>query len=287
MRLSDLKPCEWTQYILFQVAKAWKEMLLGFCERDLFTKFQLQKFHCTHEVCNLKESVSIRRDVLHKDGIETAKGRLEHLPNLRLPIVIVDFDSVVSFQTAGGGREKLRHLKRERADHCVRRVAIAFVKGEGMVFNWRVESKSKKSKEKLLANMDVHEAKTLLAADERAGMNTNLRHAEVGEPGMHFIKMSRQIVTLVMKDESDNVEAGWDNRRIEAARFVHKYAQFLCVIHADKKLAGRYPRRRVARACASAKMLMPQTPRIVANRGCGCNGGCAEIFSREFFRRAA
>ena len=283
MGLSDLKPCEWAQNILFQVAETWKEMLLGSCERDRFTEFQLQKFHSAHEVCNLKESVSVRCDVLHKDGIETAKCRLEHLRNLRLPVVIVDFDSVVSFQTVCGGREELRHLERERADHCVWRVAIAFVKGKDMVFNRRMERKSKKAEEKLLANMNVHEAKTFLAADERPSMNTGLRHAEVGELGMHFIKMARQVVTLVMKDERDNVEAGWDNRRIEASRFVHKYAQFLCAIHADKKLAGRYPRRRVARAFASAKMLMPQTPRIVANRGCGCNGGSAVFF----FRRAA
>ena len=287
MGLSDLKPCEWAQNILFQVAETWKEMLLGSCERDRFTEFQLQKFHCAHEVCDLKESVSVWRHVFHKDSIETAQCRLEHLHNLRLPVVIVDFDSVVSFQTVCNGREELRHLKRKRADHCVWRVAIAFVKGKDMVFNRRVESKSKKAEEKLLADMDVHKAKTFLAADERAGMNTNLRYAEVGELGMHFIKMVRQIIALVMKDERDNVEAGWDNRRIEASRFVHEYAQFHRVIHADKKLAGRYPRRRVARAFASAKMLMPQTPRIVANRGCGCNGGNEESFSPEFFRRAA
>ncbi len=287
MELSDLKPGEGTKNILLQVAVTWKEMFLGFCEWDRFTKFQFQKFHCTYEVRNLKESVSVRRDGLHKDGIEAVKCRLEHLTDLRLPIVIVDLDSVISFQPVFGSREEVHHMKQERTDHSFRRVAITFVEGEGMVFDRRVESKSKKSKEKLLSDMDVHEAKTLLAPDERAGMHTNIRHAEVGKLRMHFLKILRQIVALVVQDERDNIETGWDNRRIETPRFVHEYAQFLCVIHADKKMAGRYPRRRVARAFASAKMLMPQTPRIVANRGCGCNGVNAKFFSVEFFRRAA
>ena len=287
MGLSDLKPCEWTKNILFQVTGTWEEMFLGFCERDRLTKFQFQKFHCAYEVRNLKESVTVWRDILHKDGIESGKCRLQHLSDLRLTIVIVDFDSAISFQTVFGSRKKFRHLKRERTDHRFRLVAIAFVDGEGMLFDLCVESKSKKAEEKLLADMDVHGSKSLLAADERTSMHTNAWYAEVGELGMHFRKIVRQVATLVVKDKSDNVEARWNDRRIETPRFIHKYAQFPRVAHYDKKLAGRYPRRRVARAFASAKTLVPQTARIVANGGCECNGVDAKFPSPEFFRRAA
>ena len=281
---SDSGSRKGAKYVFLQDAQLRKKVLLGFRERNALTQFQVKEFGTAYEIGNLEQAVIARRDVLHENRRRFRESSLEDAAHLGLSVVVVDFHPSVRRKTIVGIGKEGGELVAERFLHGGRRGTVPLVDDEGVVGDWGVECECEKAKEYLLPFMDIHKTENLLSADERSGVDADAVVSEIGESSVQFGDMARQVHALFMDYKGNDVEAGWNGQGIETPRLVNEYAQLL-VIHdfgnpKKIKLAGRYPRLRVARACASAKSQITPAVDSVSNRRPrrkGENGNCGNV----------
>lgn len=268
---SDSDSRKRAKHVLLQDARLGKEVLLGFREGNAFAQFQAQKFGTAYEIGNLEQAVIARRDVLHEGCRRVGESGLEDAADLGLSVVVVDFHHCVRREAVAGTGKEGGDLVEEGFLHGGRRGTVPFVDDEGVVGDWRVEGECEKAEEYLLPFVYVHEAKNLFSSDEWSGVDADAGVSEIGEAGVQFGDVARQVRALFVEHKGDDVEAGWHGQGIETPRLVNEYAELLVVHDLGNqkkiKLAGRYPRLRVARACASAKSRIAPVADSVANRG--------------------
>ena len=257
LQRSNPKSRKRTKHVLLQVAKTWKEPFFRPRKWNRLVELEIKEFHCADEVSRLKKPVSLGLDAFRERRGKRRDRGLEYAANLRLPVVVVYLDSIVGREPLLVLRYEFRYLQGEGTGDCGRICRIAFVDREGMVANRRVECERKKSEEKLASQVEVHRPKVLLAADERAGVDAEPRKTETVKSSVDFGEMRIKGFTLVVEHERHYVEARWDDGRVKTTGLVHEHAQLFLCGHAKIKLAGRYPRRRVARAFASARNFSP------------------------------
>ena len=245
------------KHILLQHARLGKEVLLGFREGNSLTQFQVKKFGAAYEIGNLEQAVIARRDVLYENRRSFRESSLEDAAHLGLSVVVVDFHPSVRWKTIVGIGKEGGDLVADGFLHGGRRGAVPLVDDEGVVGDWGVECECEKAEENLLPFMDVHKTEDLFSADEGAGVDADTGVSEIGEAGVQFGDVARQVRILFVDDKGNDVETGRNGQGIETPRLVNEYAELLLVHDFGNskkiKLAGKYPRLRVARACASAK----------------------------------
>ncbi len=270
---SDSDSRKGAKYVFLQDARLRKEVLLGFCEGNSLAQFQVKKFGTTYEVCHLEQAVAAWRDVLHEKRSRFRESSLEDAAHLGLSVVVVDFHPSVRWKTIVGIGKEGGDLVAEGFLHGGRRGAVPLVNDEGVVSDWGVERECEKTKEYLLPFMDIHKTENLFSADERSGVDADAGVSEIGKASVQFGDKARQVCALFMDYKGNDVEAGWNGQGIETPRLVNEYAKLLFIHDFGNpkkiKLAGRYPRLRVARAYASAKMGFRPTQSSIANRGVG------------------
>ena len=258
------------KHILLQHARLGKEVLLGFREGNSLTQFQVKKFGAAYEIGNLEQAVIARRDVLYEKRRRFRESSLEDAVHLGLAVVIVDFHPSVRRKTIVGIGKEGGYLVAKRFLHGGRRGAVSLVDDEGVVGDWRMECECEKAEEYLLPFMDVHKTERLFSADERSGMDADTGVPEIGEACVQFGDVACQVRVLFVYHKGDNVETGRNGQGIKTPRLVNEYAELLLVHDFGNpkkiKLAGRYPRLRVARACASAKSQIAPAVDSVSNR---------------------
>ena len=258
------------KHVLFQDARLRKEVLLGFRERNALTQFQVKEFGAAYEIGNLEQAVIARRDVLHENRRSFGESSLEDAAHLGLSVVVVDFHQSVRRKAIVGIGKEGGDLVEEGFLHGGRRGAVPLVDDEGVVGDWGVECECEKAEENLLPIMDVHKTEDLFSADEGACVDADAGVSEIGEAGVQFGDVARQVRILFVDDKGDDVEARWNGQRIETPRLVNEYAELLLVHDSGNpkkiKMAGRYPRLRVARACASAKSQITPAADSISNR---------------------
>ena len=267
---SDSDSRKGTKHVLLQDAQLRKEVLLGFRERDALAQFQVKEFGAAYEIGNLEQAVIARRDVLHENRRRFGESSLEDAAHLGLSVVVVDFHQSVRRKTIVGIGKEGGDLVSEGFLHGGRRGAVSLVDDEGVVGDWGVKCECEKEEENLLPFMDVHKTERLFSADERSGMDADTGVPEIGEACVQFGDVACQVRVLFVYHKGDNVETGRNGQGIKTPRLVNEYAELLLVHDFGNpkkiKLAGRYPRLRVARACASAKSQIAPAVDSVSNR---------------------
>lgn len=266
----DLDSRKGAKYVLLQDARLRKEVLFGFRERNALTQFQVEKLGTTYKIGYLKQAVIARRDVLHENRRRFRESSLEDAAHLGLSVVVVDFHQSVRRKAIVWIGKEGGDLVAEGFLHGGRRGAVSLVDDEGVVGNRGVEGECEKAEENLLPFMDVHKTENLFSADEWPSVDTDAGVSEIREAGVQFGDVARQVRILLVDHKGDDVEAGRNGQGIETPRLVNEYAELLLVHDFGNpkkiKLAGRYPRLRVARACASAKSQIALAADSVSNR---------------------
>lgn len=217
------------KHVLLQDAQLRKKVLLGFRERNALSLFQVKKRDTTYKIGNLEQAVIARRDVLHENRRRFRESSLEDAAHLGLSVVVVDFHQSVRRKAVVGIGKEGGDLVAEGFLHGGRRGAVPLVDDEGVVGDWGMECECEKAEEYLLPFMDVHKTENLFSTDEGAGVDADTGVSEIGEAGVQFGDVARQVRILFVDDKGDDIETGRNRQGIETPRLVNEYAELLLV----------------------------------------------------------
>ena len=299
-----LRPCRWaSDFLHFDIAEdivaefpwATEELLFGSGQRDIGAKLKFDKVQGADEVCKLKKAIAGRSYLfskLHMAAYCVFKNLMKHSRNWSLSAIIVDFDPLERGEEFAILQDEIVEIRFKAGNDLLRGVYELLVHAETMIPIFNLARKCHHARENASTKLAAQHGVVLLASDERAGMETVTLKANFAVGALKEGDSFGYVNGLVVEHHADNVETGFSVGDVEVSRFVHEYAQRFC-FHSVPSQKREWRDTNPATHAESFPRIpvtpsrRKKSPRIVANRGCGCNGGIAEFFSCELFRRAA
>ena len=274
---------------------ATEKLLLGAGQRNGGAKLKFHQMQGADEISKLEQSVASRFHVLGEFDLTTNclfKYLVKHPSDWCLSAVIVYLDMLNRSEEIAIRKNEVFKGGFEAFDNLIRGVDEFLVHVEAMIPVFDFAGKSHHARKDAASQLAAQHGIVLLAANERPCVKAMSFKTYFAVRAFKKGNVFGYVNGLIMEHHPDNVETGFSIGNAEVSRFVHEYAQRLCVhfVQYQKREwrdmnpathAESFPRIPVTPSQGK------KSPRIIANRRCGCNGVRAEFFNGGFFRRAA
>ena len=299
-----LRPCgRRSDFFCFNVAEdivaeflwAAKKLLFGTGQRDGSAKFKFDQMKGADEIGKLEQAVASRLYILGEFDLTVYfvfKYLVEHPSDRCLSAIVVDLDTLDRCKKAAVRKYKVSKVGSEAVENLICGVHEFLVHTEAMVSVGDLAGKCHHAREDAASQLPTQHGIVLFTADERPCVEAMPLKANFAVGAFKDGDVLGYVNGLVVEHHADNVETGFPVGDAEVSRFVHEYAQGFC-FHSVPSQKREWRDTNPATHAESFPRI-PVTPSrgkksvcIIANRGCGCNGGNAKLFNVQFFRRSA
>ena len=272
-----------------------EKLLFGTGQGNGSTKFKFDQVKRADEVGKLEQAVASRFYVLGEFDLTVDfafKNLVKHPSDRCLSAIVVDLDTLDRCKEAAARKYKVSKGGSEVVDNLICGVHELLIHAETMVSVVDLSGKCHHARENASSQLPTQHGIVLFAADERSCVEAMPLKANFAVGAFKDGNVFGYVNGLVVEHHANNVETGIPVGDAEVARFVHEYAQGFC-FHSVRFQKREWRDTNPATHAESFPRIpvtpsrWKKSPRIVANRRCGCNGGNSEFFSGDCFRRAA
>ena len=232
------------QDVSFEVACPAEKLFFALRKPKLCFQLAIHKRNCADQIGNLEESVISRTDIL-REFPSTAEccvhGFVDEVGHCGLSTVVIHLKPTIWLREGFYGIKEVGCASFELCDD------LSFKRGKALVYAYAAIPKFSLSGERHHCEEDaaskfpVHVRIAILAANQRAGMETVVVKAESRQGVIKFSEVVVYSRLLVVNDERYDVESGNVSGKRKMSRFVNKYAQCQIFYHIQKARATAEP----------------------------------------------
>ena len=217
------------EIVFLQVLDSAEEDGFGFGKSRVVRKLFARQLKGADDVGYLEKAIFGGFDIRRVLGVgargEDGKGLFDETCQCRLSVVIIDLQLIIVVEIIRMGKQKALHLSQQRVMDVLGFSKEILVDAETLAGNVNLAEEGHHPVEDTAPCFTRHGSVILLATNQRPCVDTMVAvKPHACERIAEFLKLFQKIDVLVVKDQTNHVEARRSRVRFKAARFVDEDA---------------------------------------------------------------